>query len=418
MTNANRHFKMLWAGQSLNLFGDALMVIALPLLAVQVIGVSDSQAALLPFALGVPFFLFGLPAGVIIDRLPRRLTMIVCSTIQAVAFMIVTTLAFSGALTFPMLMLLVGIAGTAVVFFQIAYTSYVPELFSQAQDLQRANSRLFLSESMAKTLGSMLGGQFIAWLGVVAAIAVNAVTFVLSVLSLLVIKHRRPTMTRSEKKQNLRWMYRDICEGLHFVFRHQRLEPVIMCGVVYVIFCSMLDSSLVLYCRKVLDLSSVAIGFVMGTAATGFPLGNLLCTKLVGRFGFARTLFMSATVSVSGLILIPLAGSLGSVAGLIAAHVLHGIGEGVFGPAALTLRQTETPDRLLGRMNSVQRFLIWGAAPIGSLMAALTINFFGLGGALWVGGIGTILCLPLLMRKGILNELLNPRDFSPGSTQT
>lgn len=413
--NANRPFKMLWIGQSLNIFGDALMLIALPLLAVQVIGVSDSQAALLPFALGIPFCLFGLPAGVIADQLPRRLTMIVCSTIQAVIFMIVTILAFSSTLTFPILMLLVSIAGTAVVFFQITYTSYVPELFSKAGNLQQANSRLFFSESMAKTFGSMLGGQFIAWLGLVGAIAVNAMTFMFSVLSLLAIKHKPLAVKKPKKKLHLRLMYREIGEGLHFVFRHQRLEPVITCGVVYVIFCSMLDSSLVLYCRKILGLSSVSIGFVMGTAATGFPLGNLLCTKLVRNYGFARTLFISASVSVLGLIFIPLAGSLGSVTGLIAAHMLHGVGEGVFGPAALTLRQTETPDQLLGRMNSVQRFLMWGATPIGSLFAALTITFFGLSSALWVGGFGTIFCLPVLTRKGIIKELLNPRDFISSS---
>lgn len=409
---------MLWAGQSLNLFGDQFLVLALPLLAVQVIGVSASQAVLLPFAFFVPFLLFGLPAGVIVDQLPRRLTMIVCDTIQAVVFVVVTALAFSGTLMFPMLMLLVGISGTAVVFFQIAYTSYIPELFSEAQDLQRSNSRLFFSESMAKTLGPMAAGPVIAWLGAVTAIAVNAGTFVLSVLSLLTIKHRHPTTMRSVKKRDLGWMYRDIREGLHFVFRHQRLEPVIMCGVVYVMFSGMIESSLVLYCLNVLGLSSVTIGFVVGASAAGFPLGNLLCTKLVGRFGVARTLVVSAVVSVSGLILIPVAGSLGSIAGLIAVNVLHGIGEGIFGPTALTLRQTETPDHLLGRINSVQRFLVWGAVPIGSLITALTIKLSGLSGALWVGGLGTILCLPLLMRRGILNELLNPQGFNSVSTRT
>ncbi|MBH8560708.1 MFS transporter [Nostoc sp. CENA67] len=409
MTTAKRDFRMLWAGQSLNLLGDQFLVIALPLLAVQVIGASASQAVLLPFALFIPFLLFGLPAGAIVDRLPRRLTMIVCDSIQAVIFTIVAALTFSGTLTFPILMLLVSIAGTAVVFFQIAYTSYIPELFSEARDLQRSNSRLFFSESMTKTLGPMAAGPVIAWLGASVAIAVNAATFIISVLSLLAIKHRHPTRISPVKKQERGWIYRDIREGLHFVFRHQRLEPVIMCGVVYVMFSVMIESSLVLYCLNVLGLNTITIGFVVGAAAAGFPLGNLICTKPVRRFGVARTLVVSAAVSVSGLILIPIAGSLGSVPGLIAANILHGFGEGVFGPTALTLRQTDTPDHLLGRINSVQRFLMWGVIPIGNLIAALTIKLFGLSGVLWVGGFGTVFCLPLLMRRGILNELLNPR---------
>jgi len=413
MSSAKRDFKILWAGQSLNLLGDQFLVVALPLLAVQVIKVSASQAALLPFVLFLPFLIFGLPAGAIVDRLPRRLTMIVCDAIQAVVFVLITALALNGALTFPMLILLVGIAGTAVVFFQIAYTSYIPELFSSAQDLQRSNSQLFFSESITKTLGPMAAGSVIALLGIAAAIAVNAGTFVLSVLSLLAIKHRHRTTKHLVKKRTNGWIYRDIREGLHFVFRHRRLEPVIMCGVVYAMFSIIIDSSLVLYCLNVLSLSPVTIGFVVGAAAAGFPLGNLLCTKLVARFGVARTLVVSAIVSISGLIFIPVAASLGSVAGLIAASVLHGIGEGVFGPTALTLRQTETPDHLLGRINSIQRFLVWGAISIGSLIAALTIKFFGLNSALWVGGLGTILCLPLLIRRDILNELLNYRVSVP-----
>lgn len=419
MTVAHRDFVMLWTGQSLSLLGDQFMVIALPLIAVQVIGVSASQAVLLPFAFLSPFLLFGLPAGVIIERLPRRITMIICNIIQAGIFILVSVLGFSGVLTFPLLMLLVGIAGIAVVFFQIAYNSYIPELFFRIEDLQKSNSRLFFSESMSKTFGPMAAGSFIGWLGPVAAIAANASTFVLSVLSLSIIKHRPPTTTKQPvKKQGSGWMYQDIREGLHFVFHHQQLEPVIVCAAVYVLFADMIDASFVLYCLQVLNLSSIVIGFVVGASAAGFPVGNLICIKLVHRFGVARTLVMGAILSVTGLILIPIAGSLNSVPGMIAANILHGIGEGVFGPTALTLRQTVTPNYLMSRINSVQRFLIWGVAPLSSLIAALIIKNFGLNIALWVGGLGSIFCLPLLIRKGIVNELLNPLNFVSSSTST
>jgi MFS family permease len=344
---------------------------------------------------------------VIVDQLPRRMTMLICDTTQTVIFVAITLLALNGVLTFPTLMLLVSIAGTSIVFFQIAYTSYVPELFSEAQDLQRSNSRLFFSESIAKTLGPMVAGSIIGELGIIAAISINAGTFVLSVLSLLSIKHRQSTPSRSTEKRHLSWLYRDIREGLSFVFCHPQLEPVIMCGVVYVMFCSISESSLVLYCVNVLKLNFTTTGFVVGAAAVGFPIGNLFCIKLVNRFHVARTLVLSAVVSILGLILIPVAGSLGSVVGLIAANVLHGVGEGVFGPTALTLRQTETPEHLLGRINSVQRFLVWGAIPIGSLLAALVIKTLGLNSILWVGSFGTIFCLPILVRRGIRNALRN-----------
>jgi MFS family permease len=403
IARAQRDFRVLWAGQSLNLLGDQLMVLALPLLAVTAIGASASQAALIPFALFVPFLLFGLPAGAVVDRLPRRLTMLVCDSAQTVIFVVVAAAAWIGILSFPLLLVLVALAGLATVFFQVAYTSYLPELFPDGRDLQRGNSRLFFSESVSRTLGPMLAGPVIALVGPVLAVAVNACTFVLSVTSLAAIRHREPA--RPATTRGGAWVYHDIREGLRFVFGHPQIEPVLSCGTVYVLFLSMIEASLVLYCRDVLGLSTIGIGGVVGAVALGFPIGNLLSTRLVRRFGIASSLVVSAAVSVLGLVLMPVAGSVGSVVGLVAASVLHGVGEGVFGPTSLTLRQTASPAHLIGRINSVQRFLVWGTIPIGSLFAAFTIKMLGLGGVMWVGGLGTVLCLPLLLRRGILHEL-------------
>ncbi len=108
--------------------------------------------------------------------------------------------------------------------------------------------------------------------------------------------------------------------------------------------------------------------------------------------------------------LTPVAGAMGSVTALIVASIIHGVGEGAFGPTSLTLRQTEAPGALLGRVNSVQRFLIWGAVPFGSLMTFVCIDLWGLSVALWVGGLGTVLCLPVLLRRGLLREVVLRRE--------
>jgi MFS family permease len=400
---ARRYFRLLWAGQSVSLVGDQFMVLALPLLAVSVLGVSAAQAALLPFALFIPFLLIGLQAGAVVDRLRRRNTLLVSDTIQAAAFLTIAGLAAVDRLPFAGLLVLVCIAGTATVFFHVAYTSYLPQLFTDERELHRGNSRLFLSDSLSRTLGPMVAGPVIAFVGVVAAVTLNALTFVVSVLSLAAIRHREPVATGSPRTKG--WMRRDVREGLAFVFNHPQLEPVVFCGAVYVLFLSVVDASLVLYCRDVLELSTVGIGLVLGAAAAGFPIGNLVSGPMIDRFGMARTLVAGATVSVTGLVLMPVAGSVGSVTGLVVGSIVHCIGEGTFGPTSLTLRQTRSPAELLSRVNSVQRFLIWGMTPLGSLLAAGTIALYGLGAAVWLGGIGTALCLPVLIRRGIRREL-------------
>lgn len=398
-----RDFGLLWVGQSLSLLGDQFMVLALPLLAVTVLGATPAQAALLPFGLYVPFLVLGLPAGAIVDRLSRRSTMILCDLARCGVFAMVAALAAAGRLTFPTLLVLVAVSGVATVFFQVAYTSFLPSLFSAPTELQRGNARLFFSESLARSLGPMLCGPAIAFAGVVWAVAANAASFLLSAGSVRRIRTREslpPPRTRERG-----WILRDVREGLDFTFQHPHLEPVILCGVVYVLFLSVVEAALVLYARDVLKLDAVGIGVVLGATAVGFPLGNLLSSRLVSHLGVAMTLVVGASVSVCGLVCMPVAGALGSTVGFVGASVLHGVGEGAFGPCALTLRQTVTPAALLGRVNAVQRFFLWGATPFGSLLASFMISLGGLPTAMWVGGVGTVACLPLLLRRGIRRAL-------------
>lgn len=411
-----RDFRFLWAGQSTSLFGDQFLKFVLPVLAVQLLGVSESKAILLTFSLSVPFLIIGLPAGAIVDRLPRRLTMIVCDGTQAVIYTLTAILAFYGALTFPLMMFFMLLAGSAFVFFQIASTSIIPEIFRTGRDMQRGNSRLFLSESVMETLGPMTAGPLVAAFGVVSALVINAVTFIGSLSAFLFIKagDARPDSESDKKEKG--WLYRDIREGLAFVISHPRIEPVVSCGVIYVLFARMIEVSLVLYCLNVLGLSAATAGVVVGIAAVGFPVGNILSPHALNRFGTARTLVFGAVVSIAGLIMIPVSGAAGNVAALLAASFVHGLGEGLFGPTALTLRQSETPVKLLGRMNSVQRFFMWGAIPLGSLLTAFFVSLVGLSGVLWIGGVGTSLCLPMLLRRGIWKELRTPNPQSDPAT--
>jgi MFS family permease len=403
---ATGDFGKLWFGQSISLIGDQFMTLTLPLLAVGTLHASAAQAALLSTALFLPFLVLGLPAGAIIERLRRRTVLMLCDAVQFVAFGLIALLAPSGIFTLWMLLALVAVAGCATVFFQVAYTSYLPALFADDRRLHRANSRLFLSESLSQTLGPLAAGPVVAFLGAVWAVGLNAGTFVVSILAVLLIRTREPLPDVATQQRERGWIVRDVRAGLRFVFGHPQLEPVILCGAVYVLFLSMVEASLVLYCARVLHLGPVGIGIVIGAAATGFPVGNLVSGRLIDRIGVPRTLVLGATVSVLGLLAMPIAGGFGSVVGLVAGSIVHGIGEGTFGPTSLTLRQTASPPQLLGRVQSIQRFLIWGMTPVGSLLAAITIAAAGLSTAVLVGALGTVLCLPVLFRRGIRAALL------------
>ncbi|HEX9993731.1 MAG TPA: MFS transporter [Acidimicrobiales bacterium] len=396
---AGRDFRLLWTGQSVSLLGDQFILVALPLMAVATLGVSAAQAALLPFAMKLPFLLLGLPAGAILDRMPRRPVMILSEAVQAGCYLLIAALAAAEALPFGLLMLLVAVSGCATVFFQVAYTSYLPSFLREPRALHRANARLQLSESVSRSLGPAMAGPLIAAAGPVGAVFANSGSFAVSAGTLFGIRHREPRPEAAEPDRG--WLRREIREGVGFVFGHPILEPILMCGAVYVLFQGIVMTIIVLYCLEVLGLSEAAIGLVVGASALGYPTGNLLSARVADRIGPLRTIVLGAATSATGFVLMPISGSAGFVVGLVAASVVHGIGEGMFGPTWTTIRQTVTPPTLLGRVNSVERFLLWGVVPLASLAASGLISWIGLSGAMWVGALGTVACLPPLLRRGV-----------------
>jgi len=408
---ARRDFGLLWTGQSISLMGDQFVFVGLPLMAVTTLGVPAAEAALLPFAFKLPFLVLGLPAGAILDRVRRRPVLLSSEFVQGACFLLTGMLALSGALPFWLLMSLLALSGCVTVLFQIAYTSYLPSLVREPSALHRANARLQLSESVSRSAGPALVGPLIALTGPVAAILANAGSFVLSGTTLVAIRHREaaPVVTHRDKG----WLVREVKEGLHFVFRHPLLAPILTCATVYVLFQSIVNSIMVLYCLQVLKLGATATGLVVGTAALGYPTGNLLCSRVADRIGSLRTIVFGATTSVAGFLIMPICGSAGWVAGLVIGSIIHGIGEGMFGPTWTTLRQTVTTPSLLGRVNSVERFLLWGVVPLASLAAAGLISVIGLSGALWVGAVGTAACLPPLLRRGVAAGLRKSEAAHP-----
>jgi MFS family permease len=351
----------------------------------------------------LPFLIFGLPVGAIFDRVRRRPMLLASEFIQCICFVTIALLAMGGILPFWTLMLIIGVSGVVAVFFQVSYTSYLPSLLQGSPFLHRANARLQFSESASRSVGPALVGPLIALTGPAGAMLANAGSFFFSGTAILAIRHREPPLPPTRREKG--WLAREIKQGLAFVFQHPVLQPIMLCGAVYVLFQSIVISILVLYCLQVLHLGATAIGLVVGAAALGYPAGNLLSNRVVERIGQVRAIVLGATTSVTGFILIPIFGSAGWVVGLVAGSIIHGIGEGIFGPSWTTLRQTVTPANLLGRVNSVERFLLWGAVPLASLTAAGLIVLVGLPGALWVGAIGTICCLPPLLRRGVLSSL-------------
>ena len=190
-----RDFRCLWAGESVSLLGSEVTRLALPLAAVVTLHASAGQLGLLGAAAYAPFLVFGLPAGLWVDRHRRRPVLIVADLGQLAAIGSVPLLAVLGALSVPALLIAAFAAGTFAVFFELAYRAYLPAIVP-VEALTGANSRLTASESAAEIGGPGLGGVLAQVFGAPYALLLDAASFLFSAIGLASIRQREQPPVR------------------------------------------------------------------------------------------------------------------------------------------------------------------------------------------------------------------------------
>jgi MFS family permease len=213
----NRAFLLLWGGQAVSTLGSTVSTLAVPLL-VLALTRSPAQAGFIAAAQTIPYLVLALPAGALIDHWDRKAVMIRCDIARALALGSVPLAAAVGQVTVAQLYLVALVAGTALVFFNIAQTAALTHVVPAAQ-LPRANALDQTVASVAALIGPGLAGAIVALGRTVAAGAslaflVNSLSYLASVLSLLVIRipfqQRRPTAAGHSLRA-------DVAAGLRFL---------------------------------------------------------------------------------------------------------------------------------------------------------------------------------------------------------
>jgi MFS family permease len=402
-------FLKLWAGQSISELGSQISLLALPLTAVVGLHASAFQVAALGVVEFLPFILFTLPAGVLVDRLPRRMILIVGDAGRALLLGTIPLVYAFGGLTIGQLYVVGFLGGILTVFFDVAYQSYVPALVERDR-LVEGNSKLQVTASAAQILGPGLAGALIGLLSAPDAVAVDAVTFVASACFVLAIRRREHREVPSAAAEPPRRMKEDMLEGLHWVFGNPYLRAQAACTGSANFFSSVIFSVLIVYAVRVLHLSPAKIGLVFSLGNGGFLVGALLANRIGRLLGVGRATLVAALLSGPPMLLVPLAPRSNPLPLLIAAQVVASFGIVVYNITQVSFRQTITPERLQGRMNSVMRLLVWGTMPLGSLLGGALASTLGLHEAIWIGAIGgSFTFLPILLSPIVrLKEMPNP----------
>ena len=389
----HRDFVWLWSSQTVSQFGSQVSQLALPLIAIVVLGESAFAVAMLGMVEFLPFLLFSLPAGVWVDRLPRRPMLVAADVVRAVALATVPVAYWLDSLTIWQLYIVGFVVGVGTVFFDVAYQSYLPSLVKR-DELSEGNSKLEISRSAAQLGGPGAAGVLIGILTAPVAVVADAISFVVSAL---LIGRIRAT-ERNPLAEDRRSLLSELWEGLRYVIKHEYVRGMAASVAIFNFFGNVGGSIVLVYFVRELGLSATTIGIVLGLGNVGFLVGAILARRVEARLGVGRTIVGSSMLSVPGLLLVPLAPHDYAVPLLIASGVIVGFAIVLYNVTAISLMQATTPDRLLGRMNASRRFFVWGVIPLGAIVGGTLASTIGLRPTLFVGAIGASLAvLPLLL---------------------
>ncbi len=384
-------FVKLWVGQTISEAGTQVSFIALPLTAVIGLHATPFQAGLLGTFQFLPFLLVGLIAGVWADRLPRRRILITTDCVRAVALGSIPVVALAGTLAMPQLYVVAFITGTASVFFDVAYQSYLPALVPR-EALVDGNSKLEFTRATTEIAGPGLGGVLIGWLTAPVAVMVDAVSYVASVISLLLIRTPETPPPREDRQP----IGVELREGLSFVLRHKTLRLIAASTATCNLFNHLGEAVLLIYAVRTIGLSPGQIGLWFAVGSLGAPVGAVIAPRLARRLGTGWTLIVSMFFCTAPCLVIPLAPKDIALPLFMLAGLAGSIGV-AYNITQVSMRQAITPQRLQGRMNATMRTIVWGTIPIGSLAGGILGGTIGIHETLWVYAVGSLTAtIPLL----------------------
>jgi predicted MFS family arabinose efflux permease len=380
----NPDFVRLWAGQTVSAFGS--MFGALGLTALIYLDATPVQLGLLAAAQGLPVLLFATVAGVWVDRLPLRPLLIVADLGRAAVLLTVPVAALFGALHIEQLYAVAFVFGMLQMAFDIAYRSYLPALV-EPDELLEGNAKLSASESIAEVGSPAVGGALVQAAGGPFAVFIDSLTFLCSAACLGLIRKKERAAVRAAHQSILK----DAIEGLGAVWNDRVLRALAATDGTSRFFGGFWQALYALFLIDTLGLSPLAVGLTIGAGGIGSFAGAWLVAPMTRRFGVGPTLIAAKLFPIG--VLIPLAGGPVEVAFAMVfmAQLAGDPMWSVYDITSTSLRQSVTPQRLLGRVNSSTHIVQAGLLPLGALAGGFLAEALGAREALWVAEAGGLL---------------------------
>lgn len=358
------------------------------------------------------FPVLGLVAGVWVDRLYRRPVMILCDVARALALATIPVAFVLGNLTMEVLYAVALVTGVATVFFDVAYQSYLPALIER-KDLVEGNTKLEISRSSAQIAGPPLTGILIQILQPAWAVLLDAISFVVSAVSIGAIRKPEP-VPRPGTLAGKRGFWVEMGEGLRVVLGNPILRMISASTATSNLGSNIAGAVQLIFVYRQLHFSPALAGTVFGLASVGWLLGTMLAARTARRLMVGPTLV--ASMAVAGLLSfgVPLAGWVPLLLApgvLVSTWFVQAAMVPIYNITQVSLRQAITPDRVQGRMNATVRTIVWGTIPVGSFLGGALGSAIGVWQTLVVGAAVQSLAMFWLLAKPVRSLREQPAPY-------
>jgi MFS family permease len=364
----HRDYLLLWSGQAISSLGTEISQVAFPLLVLALTN-SPFQAGLAGALRLLPYFLFGLPAGALVDRWDRKRVMLFCDLGRAVSLASIPLALALWHLTLLQLDLNAFIEGTLYVFFDLAEAASLPRVVSSDQ-LPRATAQNAFTGGLTRLIGPALGTAFYS-LRSLLPFVMDAFSYLCSALSLACIKARFQQERQPVQRRSLP---EEIRAGLVWLWHQPFLRLLaLFTGLINFVFPDT-SALIVLVLARQQGVTTAAIGLIFSIASLGYIAGSLVSEPLLRRFRLRRLI-------VSSCWLFALLWSFflfsTSFSMLLVITTFLSLVDPIYDVAQFSYRAALIPDELQGRVNSAYRLLALSTPPLGYLLAGLLLQAVG-----------------------------------------
>lgn len=377
-----RAFRWFWAGETVSNFGSWITLLTLQVIVVDYLHAGTVGLGWMNAARWLPYLLFGLVLGALIDRVRRRPVMIASDLLRALLLCAIPVLWSVDLLNLGALLLLGALLGTATLVNDSASQAFVPRLIPP-RSLQAAHARIDGTNAVAETAGPAIGGGLLAVIAAPFAILVNVGTFVFSAVVVALIRVEEPRRPEPDdsSRPSLR---REIGAGLKWVYSTPSLRDLAVWTHVWFAAQAILAAVSVDYFLNDIGIDVFWLGIVMAGGGLGGIIGALASPQAGERLGNGRAVILAHVCSAAGALVLLLASLLdgwqprdeASVLILFAGVSLHGFAIGLSNSHEMAYRQSITPDAFQARTNtamrSMNRAVIVIVSPLAGVLAAAT----------------------------------------------